>query len=215
MQLLPVVAALLLLEARSTVQLCAPDCTAMSEGDKVRDPTNCLRYYYCSDPEGNGDMVPSSDPISCPTGLYFNAAESVRECEVISGTQYCTDLCSPCALVCEAPGTLLANPLDCSQYKVCLEDGSTIDTGCSGNFPFFDYQTGFCSKDPSVCYDLCDPCEVYCATEGKVPDPRDCRSYYYCDPPVLAPFTCPENEVFNPDHLFCEVSASGNCTNTC
>lgn len=113
------------------------------------------------------------------------------------------------------PGTLIPNVNDCGMYKICLDDGSSIGDYCPSNLPYFDYAAGLCSQDPGTCYNLCDPCDLYCTHEGKVPDPLDCMMYYYCDPPLLSHFECPNDETFNPDTLVCEENLTGNCTNLC
>lgn len=77
----------------------------------------------------------------------------------------------------------------------------------------FDYVLGECAID-GMCYDLCDPCGVYCINEGRIPNPLDCHSYYYCEPPVgLAEFTCEEGSYFEPTTAKCVVGDS--CDNTC
>ncbi|KAK4315136.1 hypothetical protein Pmani_013628 [Petrolisthes manimaculis] len=168
--------------------LCIPTCTGASEGDKTKDPTNCLRYYYCSDPDGGGVLYPSLEPFSCPDGQYFNSAATVMECEVIiPGSDYCTGLCSPCEVTCQGPGTLVPHPFDCNAYYVCLDGPDPLINFCPEPNVYFDFASGLCISDPTYCYDYCDPCATYCATEGKVPNPSDCTGYYYCDPPNLSP----------------------------
>ncbi|KAG7176129.1 putative Chitin binding Peritrophin-A domain-containing protein 18, partial [Homarus americanus] len=202
--------------ALASAQLCVPDCTNMHEGDKVFDPTNCLRFYYCSDPDNNGHLVPSSEPITCPEGYYFNNARTVKECERVDpNSNYCTGLCNPCSLECGEPGTLIAYPMDCTKYQICLEDKHVLLADCPSATPFFDFKTGDCTNDMSLCYDVCDPCQVYCVKKGKVPNPQDCMSYYYCDPPLISAFDCPDGEFFSVTLLQCEKKHSGNCTNIC
>ncbi|KAG7176132.1 putative Chitin binding Peritrophin-A domain-containing protein 19, partial [Homarus americanus] len=203
--------------ALASAQLCVPDCTNMHEGDKVMDPTNCLRFYYCSDPDNNGHPVPSSEPITCPEGFYFNPSPYVKDCDKVDPDKdYCTGLCDPCAIECKEPGTLLPFPRDCHKYLVCLGNNpEPLEINCPDDKPFFDYKTDLCSDDNSLCYNLCDPCKVLCVKKGKVLDPHNCKGYYYCDPPQVAPFECPAGEVFNAQDLVCEASSSGNCTNIC
>ncbi|XP_069959548.1 uncharacterized protein [Cherax quadricarinatus] len=214
MLVVTIVSALLLLEIGPSLQLCVPDCTGRAEGDMIKDPSNCLQYYFCSDPDGNGVLEHSLYPSTCPEGYFFNAAESVRECEkIVPDTNYCKDLCSPCALQCQEPGTMLPSPTDCQLYKICLDNGF-LDVSCPPEYPNFNFETSDCTNDDTVCYNLCDPCEVYCVAEGKIPDPKNCNGYLYCHPPEVAYFLCPEGEAFNSDLLLCEPFA-GNCTNTC
>ncbi|XP_045600278.1 peritrophin-48-like isoform X2 [Procambarus clarkii] len=213
MLFLAIVSSLFLL-AQASVELCVADCSGAREGGKVKDPVNCLRYYYCSDPDGSGTLVPSLVPSTCPTGYFFNAAASVMECEkIVPNTDYCKNLCNPCHLQCVDPGSLLPYPLNCNLYKICLDDGSSLDVACPVEHPYFDFQTGMCTDDASLCYNACDPCETYCVAEGKTPDPNNCWGYFYCDPPETAPFLCPEGEAFDPDDLICAPAT--NCTNLC
>nr|XP_053653836.1 peritrophin-48-like [Cherax quadricarinatus] len=195
-----------------TSAVCA-DCTASSrETDKIL-PT-VYSITSASDPDGNGVLEHSLYPSTCPEGYFFNAAESVRECEkIVPDTNYCKDLCSPCALQCQEPGTMLPSPTDCQIYKICLDNG-VLDVSCPPEYPNYNFETSDCTNDDTVCYNLCDPCEVYCVAEGKIPDPKNCNGYLYCHPPEVAYFLCPEGEAFNSDLLLCEPFA-GNCTNTC
>ncbi|KAG0715391.1 hypothetical protein GWK47_012033 [Chionoecetes opilio] len=195
---------------------CGPDCEGKMEGDKVRDPSNCLQYYYCSDPEGNGHMVASDEPIICPDGSYFNAAPHVMDCDAIPvGTDYCVGLCNPCRLECSEPGILIADPMDCNAYKICLDEQPALHVSCPNEAPYFDYQANLCSDSPEYCYDLCDTCQTYCTSTGKVFDPQDCNGYYLCDPPILTHFSCPDEEVFNVETLVCEETSEKNCTSLC
>ncbi|KAK8718872.1 hypothetical protein OTU49_014404, partial [Cherax quadricarinatus] len=111
------------------------------------------------------------------------------------------------------PGTLIPSTVDCSIYKVCLAS-DVIEEECPSDHQYFDFKTGDCSDDPTVCYETCDPCDVYCVTEGKIPNPHNCYGYLYCNPPDVAVFLCPDGEVFNPDTLICE-STTDPCENSC
>ena len=73
-----------------------------------------------------------------------------------------------------------------------------VQVYCPGD-SVYDYEQGECLPEESAkCYDLCDECEIYCAQEGRVPDPEDCKSYYYCVPPnQLAHFHCTDYEIFD------------------
>ena len=37
--------------------VCAPFCDGVDPGTKVRDPTDCLRYYVCIDIDGSGNIL--------------------------------------------------------------------------------------------------------------------------------------------------------------
>ena len=49
-------------------EVCAPTCKDLFEGQKTRDPIDCTKYYYCSDPHGGDNLVPSETSLSCPDG---------------------------------------------------------------------------------------------------------------------------------------------------
>ncbi|KAK8724667.1 hypothetical protein OTU49_011198, partial [Cherax quadricarinatus] len=216
MRVVAIVSALLLLAVRASSQLCVPDCTGRKEGDLVKNPTNCLQYYVCSDPDGDGvlPIEPSVLPLQCEEGYFFNSAESVRQCQTINpSADYCKGLCSPCVIQCETPGTLIPSTLDCSKYEICLETGPQ-EVECPTATPYFNFENYGCTDDPTVCYDLCDPCDVYCVAEGRIPNPHNCHGYLYCNPPDVALFLCPENEVFNTQSLICE-NTTDTCDNLC
>lgn len=68
-------------------------------------------------------------------------------------------------------------------------------------------------EDGAKCYDFCDPCNVLCLEEGRIPDPFDCRSYYYCEPNEgTVQFTCVEGQYFDAVSKMC---VDGNCENVC
>ena len=111
---------------------------------------------------------------------------------------------------------LLPDPYDCLKYYICVTDlENPIEATCDGN-KIFDYETGACrlESEGAKCYDFCDPCDIYCVVEGKIPNPVDCTSYYYCEPPDgLALFNCPEG--FYYDEILQICQDMGSCTNLC
>ncbi|XP_071528094.1 uncharacterized protein [Panulirus ornatus] len=188
--------------------VCAPDCSGVESGTSVRDPTDCTRYYVCLD-LGDGEPLPSEYPVECPSGQYFNDAHTVPRCDPISGAPqgFCSNLCNPCKPHCIADGGVTPHPTDCSTYYVCLQEG-IMEVGCESNLPFFDYMTGECSDDPTLCFAYCDPCIPHCtAANERVPDPIDCHQFYVCNPPEVVSFLCPHNEIFNRDSGECEANA--------
>ncbi|KAG7176133.1 putative Chitin binding Peritrophin-A domain-containing protein 28 [Homarus americanus] len=118
---------LLSLAVRGSVQLCAPDCSGVDPGTKVRDPTDCTKYYEC---------------------IYVSEA------------------------------------------------------------PFFDFMTGGCQSDDTLCYPYCNICEPHCTEyDQRVPDPLDCTRFYHCTPPTMSNFLCPHHQVFNRVSAQCEDNA--------
>ncbi|XP_045600276.1 uncharacterized protein [Procambarus clarkii] len=203
------IAFILALVVRSSVQFCAPDCTGFESGDFVRDPTDCTRYYVCAD-VGDGIIIPSTYPVDCPSGYYFNEDLTIPACASIESalSGYCSNLCNPCVYMCDAPGELTPNPLHCYSYYVCLENGEVLELECPASAQYFDYQKGVCSTDSSVCYGYCDICLPHCTQDNeRVPDPYDCHNFYQCSPPSLALITCTQGHVFNRDTGTCETDA--------
>ncbi|XP_071527792.1 uncharacterized protein, partial [Panulirus ornatus] len=191
-------------------RLCAPDCTGVDPGTSVRDPTDCTRYYVCLDASGTGELVPSSVSLECPDGQYLNDAHTVPRCDPISGAPqgFCSNLCNPCKPHCTDAGGVTPHPTDCSTYYVCLENGHILEVGCPSDVPFFDFMSGECFADDTLCYSYCDPCLPHCTVDGeRIPHPSDCTKFYLCSPPEIVSFTCPHNQVFNRETSQCEEDA--------
>nr|XP_027217538.1 uncharacterized protein LOC113810052 [Penaeus vannamei] len=199
-----------------SVQVCAPDCTGVDPLTKVRDPTDCTRYYVCVDTSGTGVLLPSIDPVECPDGQYFNDQHTNPRCDPISSAPYdfCSPLCNPCEAHCTHAGEVTPDPTDCSTYYVCLDDGHVLPVGCSAETPFFDFMVGECQTDPTLCFHYCDVCEPHCTQQNeRVPDPTDCHRFYLCTPPTMSSFLCPHEEVFNRVTGVCEAGAT--CITDC
>ncbi|ROT73019.1 hypothetical protein C7M84_008580 [Penaeus vannamei] len=200
---------LLSLAVSPSVQLCAPDCMGVDPGTSVRDPTDCTRYYVCVDASGDGVLLPS-EPVNCPDGQYFNEYHTVPRCDPISSapSDFCSDLCNPCEPHCGSPGALTPHPTTCYKYYVCLQNDHYLEEECSPPNLYFDYMTGACQTDNSVCYTYCDVCEPHCTQQNeRVPDPTDCHRFYLCTPPTMSNFLCPHNQVFNRATRECEDGA--------
>ncbi|XP_069959555.1 uncharacterized protein [Cherax quadricarinatus] len=200
---------ILALVVKSSLQICAPSCAGVESGFFVRDPTDCTRYYVCVD-VGGGVIVPSSLPVDCTDGYYFNDGHAVPRCDPISdaGADFCSDLCNPCVYQCDTAGQVTPNPTDCNTYYVCLAGGLVLEQQCPGNAPFFDFNTGECTADDTLCYNYCDTCVPHCTEQNeKVPDPLDCHNFYVCNPPNIASFICPHTEIFSRVTLECEADA--------
>lgn len=153
-------------------------------------------------------MVPSDEPIECPDGQYFNPDHTVPRCDPISSglTDFCSDLCNPCVPDCNMgnPGTVQPDPAGCSTYFICLSDGHVLQETCPPEAPWYDFQTGNCQDDDTLCYEYCDFCAPHCTYEGEyISDPLDCHSFYVCSPPGMAHFLCPSGGVYDPESQLC------------
>ncbi|ROT70536.1 hypothetical protein C7M84_011143 [Penaeus vannamei] len=97
-------------------QVCAPDCSGVDPGVRVRDPTDFTRYYICLDVDGSGNLLPSSDSVQCPPGEFFNDAHTP---------------CPDCSryYVCLADGLAIEHDCEAGYYfdyktGMCSEDDS-------------------------------------------------------------------------------------------
>jgi len=222
MHLLLKLCALLLAAGLCQAKVCNHSCSTVQDvkdGTKVPDPTNCYRYYVCSDPEGDDIYVPSDDPVDCPNGKYFDPDQKACVTTPSSGPSKC-ELCNPCAVECLEEGTLVPDPYSCTGYYICLQlDDSPRKYECGGG-ETFNFTSQACEEDlegnQAACYRECDPCETYCIEEGRVPNPHDCTGYYYCEPPDgLASFHCKADEWYNFATEVCEDDGGESCTPTC
>lgn len=101
---------------------CRPYCTADdASNDKVMDPLDCTRYYYCTAP----DTVPEY-PGTCPAGDHFDIFD--QEC---SSTAPCLTLCTNVinqdgcidVFTCEEVGYFASCPKGCGPtYYRCYDD---------------------------------------------------------------------------------------------
>jgi len=224
---------------------CVPDCyvsgvqlaegakgfsgvTKVSEGTKVADPTSCYHYYICSDRTDTSlHFLPSDEPLRCEEGMYFMKEKpnmpSPPEigCYAIppGGLEDKCDVCNPCIVSCEGhkEGTLVPDPYDCTAFYFCKDSEDPVRFTCQ-NDEIFDYVTRSCglAGNGTKCFDFCDPCRVLCVEEGKIPNPRDCRSYYYCEPlGGAALFPCGADQIFNKSTLLCEDDVGQACEPVC
>ncbi|KAG7176127.1 Peritrophin-48-like 1 [Homarus americanus] len=192
--------------------VCAPDCSKHNSGDSVRDPSDCTNYYECVDV--GGEVIPSTEPVPCGDKDYFNPEHG--NCEPIDSADdsFCDNLCNPCAISCKESGIVVPDPEDCNIYYVCLENEISLKQTCPYSAEYFDFRTGKCSQDDTVCYEYCDICKPHCTLpDTKVPDPYDCNKFYQCNPPHVVSFTCPHGEVF--DRKLYECIAGANCIIDC
>lgn len=162
----------------------------------------------------------SKDPISCPSGQYFNAEPSVLNCAAIPETldpdnPICTGLCDPCYVEdpCTSPGSVFPHPTDCGTYYFCLSSGALLEQKCTSPDLYFNFRTHVCSSDPSTCYTFCDICEAYCVAVERVADPYNCHNFYECNPPYKVLFECPIGYAFNTTAQACTEQET--CTNRC
>ena len=149
-----------------------------------------------------------SDPVECPQGYYFNDNLVDPTCYPIENahTDYCQGYCNPCEPYCVTQGTFSPAPNNCSFYYRCRSDDMIADT-CTKPFIYFDYRTGQCSEDSSVCFNYCDKCDAYCVESGNIPDPQNCTQFYLCDPPQKIHFSCNADEIFDADQKICSKTA--------
>jgi len=222
-----VVAALATQGAPGTAELCMPSCyqsgVSLTEGTKVADPTNCLQYYVCSDPGLTGDnYLLSKEPLPCEEGMYFNPTPgNGREpgCYTVpeGGLDGLCEMCDPCAIDCsQSPGALIPDPLDCRGFYHCTADEVPPYFQCL-NGTLFDFASETCLPEgDAICFTACDPCSVYCVKEGRMPNPRDCTSYHYCEPRSgVANFSCEGSQGFSPLSLRCEEGLGLTCQPSC
>lgn len=222
----------------ATADFCIPAChlqgsdTPMLEGTKVPDPTNCYNYYVCSDPLQNvndTDFQLSDESVPCDEGKYFKQVRKTNgnytaypQCVIApdGGPADCS-VCDPCLVDCsgdDAAGTLVPDPFDCSGFYFCDPNSKSPTRFSCGEDEIFDYLSQDCGPvgNTTKCFDFCDPCKVYCVEEGRIPDPKDCRSYLYCGPESeVAHFHCDENQIFNPLTLACEDDGGQTCQSVC
>jgi len=210
---------------------CLPDCyqdgVSTAEGSKVADPSDCYRYYVCSDPSGKGrNFVLSEEPLTCPDGTYFNrdSSNGTIDCLPVpdGGVEGVCEPCNPCAVECgsDVKGSHIPDPYDCKGFYFCTINGELDETviHCDAG-QLFDYPSQSCLPEANAtCYDACDPCHTYCAGKGRVTNPQDCTKYHYCEPgsvPSIANFTCGAESWFNPLTQGCEEDQGVTCTPTC
>lgn len=188
-------------------QICVPDCTYSSPGDKIPDPKNCHNYYVCMT-----DGTPSDVPFRCDDGQKFDnktefdcTDENTAVCAVCPPT--CKFICSDSSL------SFIADAAQCNKYYLCNGD-DILPLNCPPESPYFDGDQ--CQEDPSMC---CDGCSVYCyEAYTEVPDPYNCSNFYFCQgvdyyPETEDLFTCPSGERF--DFTLGHCSPNAPCVQPC
>jgi len=199
--------------------LCRAQCPQRgADGEKIADPRSCSRYYVCSDPDGDGDLRRSNISIACEYGMFFNASASECAATPADGVDKWCSLCDPCEVLCSVNGSVVPDPYDCRGFYHCLEgefDNPPHETCDEGQI--FDYIAETCDDANSTrCFDECDPCQTTCIKEGRIPNPDDCRSYQYCEPPSgLATFHCGAGRYYNHVARVCEGELGEPCQPLC
>ena len=147
-------------------------------------------------------MVPS-ERNECPHEYYYNNTE--QACVPISTApeDFCSNNCNPCEIQCTAPGRLSPDPLNCSAFYVCMEDGSLLPESCDNGTPYYNHIAESCDTSPEYCYQSCDICAPYCTENGLIPNPKNCSSFYMCSLPYIALYDCPTDTFFDPETLVC------------
>ncbi|XP_045619746.1 peritrophin-48 [Procambarus clarkii] len=157
------------------VDPCIPNCSAVDNGDKVPDPTNCLQFYFCVSQE------PTPEAFPCDDGMVFDSATS--EC-VVGDT--CTNICSACSYECpDSPDKpkYFADRYDCNIYYDC---GLETQHSCPDDKQFFDGSV--CQSDESNCCS----CKPFCSGSDLykyVIDPTNCKQYFFCDKEGIPEFS--------------------------
>ncbi|KAB7506693.1 hypothetical protein Anas_05078 [Armadillidium nasatum] len=170
-------------------------CSNISEVlKKVYDPMDCHQYYECVK-NGEGDILPSNSPISCGAGQYFNYAEQNCVTEDIPCSKACIN--DDCPFSCSSSDGVIADPLDCGIFYICVDGKPSPATHCSEPTPYFDGTD--CNEFEFKC---CTSCSPYCYEVGvETEDPYDCKSYYLCEtegtPSKDSHFQCPEGYSFD------------------
>lgn len=140
----------------------------------IADPGNCHKFYYCYDDDSDTVYDITDTSYWCEDhGAVFNQDSQV--CGNYTCVETCSGTCAPYECnVSDLSQTKSSDPLDCSKYYVCPTGAMKQ---CEGDKPFFDGDQ--CQEDESKCCH----CKPYCH-QGElfrnIPDPVDCKSYYFC-----------------------------------
>ncbi|KAH8369665.1 hypothetical protein KR093_000571, partial [Drosophila rubida] len=120
-----------------------PDCSSADNGDYIRDPRSCSKFYACA----NGKAIPRQ----CPRGLYINIKE--KYCDFPSRVKCSIGISRPLMLESvpgkldcsdKAEGSIMRDSKLCNKYYVCL-NGSSVTHFCTpGNW--FDLKRGVCNN---------------------------------------------------------------------
>ncbi|XP_071544991.1 uncharacterized protein [Panulirus ornatus] len=108
--------------------------------------------------------------------------------------------CDPADCSGKNPGDMVADPMNCTQFYFCLDDGVVLDKP----YPCpdaggFDPNAGVCT-DNTTCAAPCQPsCKMTCSGTPleKIGDPKDCNKYYVCaGEDAVGPFPCPAEKPY-------------------
>jgi len=220
----------------TATDFCIPSChlqgpnTPILEGTLVPDPTSNYHYYMCSDPANNGiDFELSEERLKCDDGMYFyqyidstGDYGSYPRCLDTPhdgpDEDYC-NACNPCLVDCSGnEGELVPDPLDCAGFYHCDPLYATPPHFTCADDEVFDYPSQACGPkgNTTKCFDSCDPCQVYCNKEGRMPNPTDCRGYLYCRfNEGVVHFHCKAGQFFNQFTLACEDDGGQTCEPMC
>ena len=126
-----------------------------------------------------------------------------------------------------------ADPFNCRKYWHCL-NGSGDHLICRDNLLFNDIDVQCDYPDRVDCGDrpICDDCDENCEqastpaptspdcghvmdcsnmTNGWYPDPYNCRKYWHCADGEGEHYTCKDDMLFDPDHVWCDTTDRVDC----
>ncbi|XP_063599141.1 uncharacterized protein LOC134775517 [Penaeus indicus] len=155
-----------------------PDCNASLPPDlppyyMLSDNENCHKFYYCFDDDGDNTYDITDTSYWCEDhGAVFSQGD--QRCGNYTCVESCSGTCAPYECSSDPSQEKRSDPYDCSIYYTC-SDGAAVH--CEGDKPFFDGDQ--CQEDESKCCH----CKPYCHQGERftnVPDPLDCKSFYFC-----------------------------------
>lgn len=176
---------------------CQPDCSGRTTGDRVQDPRDCTKYYYCLE---EGQV--SERSLFCRSNHIFDAA--LGECVAVEDPHApCQPSCEPvsppagCAVECKSDGEdLVQNVFDCNTYYYCVGEEYHGPFFCPEERPYFngdhcvgrkvkEGEKGVSDDEPAVKIEpgaCCQhPCAAYCPKANmQIQDPQDCHYFYIC-----------------------------------
>ncbi|XP_071544996.1 peritrophin-48-like [Panulirus ornatus] len=129
-------------------------------------------------------------------------------------------LCFSCEPDCSSyqPGAFVEDPLNCTQFYLCLQDGMPSDhtIPCQSGH-VFDPESMSCVTGAD-CIPSCYPvyCHITCnGTYDIISNPLNCNQYYFCVPgQIEGPLNCPPDRPFF-DGESCIADDSHCCQNLC
>ncbi|XP_045111777.1 uncharacterized protein LOC123504919 [Portunus trituberculatus] len=182
---------------------CSTNCENCGSGEKVADPVDCHSFYIC---DGQGGLL-ITQPLLCPPGTHFDPSQ--HDC--VNGAT--CENCDRCFFECYDSKTgMVPHSTDCSVYYECNGNYPGHEQTCSATRPYFD---GFrCQEHHNRCCSCHANCDSY-HLNTLIPDPIDCRSYYFCDGPGKPSYraTCETGEYFDASVNTC--SPNTECNTIC